>query len=99
VYNKEIAPSKAVDLEYEEVSMPAMEDVYGENVVSVDKLVDFLQIPIERTVKTLIYEDENNNYYAVAVRGDYEVNELKLKKALAVKTISLVSEETIKELT
>gem|GEM_PF-5484275 len=59
-----------------------MEDVFGEGIVSVEKLSKFLGIPVERTVKTLLYKDENKKYYAVAVRGDYEVNELKLKKIL-----------------
>ncbi len=99
VYNKEIAPSKAIDPDYSNMDMLVMEDVYGENVVSVEKLVEFLQIPIERTVKTLIYEDEAKNYYAVAVRGDYDVNELKLKKALSAKSVALVAEDIIQKLT
>jgi prolyl-tRNA synthetase len=97
-YNREVTPSKAPIKEINEEMLPR-EDVYGEGIVSVEKLVEFLNIPIEKTVKTLLYKDELNQVYAVAVRGDYDVSEEKLKKVLNVKSIELLSEEEILEKT
>jgi prolyl-tRNA synthetase len=57
-----------------------MEDLYGENVVSVDALKDFLGLPVEQCVKTLLYTN-GESYVAAAVRGDYELNEEKLRNA------------------
>ncbi|BCX14141.1 MAG: hypothetical protein KatS3mg085_673 [Candidatus Dojkabacteria bacterium] len=97
-YNREVTPSKAPTKETNEEMLPR-EDVFGEGIVSVEKLVEFLNIPIEKTVKTLLYKDELNQIYAVAVRGDYEVSEEKLKKVLNVKSIELLSEQEIFEKT
>jgi prolyl-tRNA synthetase len=79
--------------------MGELEDIYGENVVSVAKLCEFLKLPVEQTVKTMLYKDENGKYYAAAVRGDYNVNELKLKKVLGVQSLQLIADEEIIELT
>lgn len=97
-YNREVAPSKAPEYQYD-TQMKEREDVYGENIVSVEKLVDFLNIPIETTVKTLLYKDENGQIYAVAVRGDYDVDEGKLKKVIQASSIQLLSEEEITDIT
>jgi len=97
-YNKEIAPAQAIDPDCGSEEW-IVEDVFGEGIVSVEKLSKFLGIPVERTVKTLLYKDENKKYYAVAVRGDYEVNELKLKKILWVKKLEMITEQEIQELT
>lgn len=95
-YNEEIAPSQTPQYNYS-TEMKTMEDIYGENIVSVWKLCEFLQLPVEECVKTMYYKDENKKLYAVVVRGDYEVNELKLKRVIACKHIELISDEEILE--
>ncbi len=98
VYNEEIAPSKTSPYSYSHDLLP-MEDVYGENVVTVEKLCKFLNLPVEQSVKTMYYKDENKKLYAAMVRGDYEVNELKLKRIIGAKKIELISDEEILEYT
>jgi prolyl-tRNA synthetase len=97
VYNKEVAPSKAVDVKSE--SPQEMKEVYGENIIGVDELVEFLKVPIERCVKTLIYETNTGEIVAVAIRGDYEVNEIKLSKILNCSMVKLASPETVLKFT
>ena len=97
-YNEEIAPAKTPEYGYTQ-QLGELEDVYGEDVVSVAKLCDFLNIPVEQTIKTMLYRWDNNQLYAVAVRGDYEVNEIKLTKALWIKRVTLLSDEEIMEYT
>jgi prolyl-tRNA synthetase len=47
----------------------------------------------------MLYKDNAWKYYAAAVRGDYSVNELKLKKVLWVQSLELISDEEILSLT
>lgn len=96
-YNREVTPAKAPAYKYD-TEMKPRKDVFGENIVSVEKLVEFLKIPIETTIKTLIYTSKDQ-IYAVAVRGDYEVDEGKLKKVTGKKDLQLADAKTIKQIT
>jgi prolyl-tRNA synthetase len=96
-FNKEIAPSKAVDFE-QETELKAMEEIFGEGIIGVDELCKFMNIPAHKTTKTLIFESEKGVIVA-AVRGDYDVNELKLKKVAKVKELKLASAEIVKKVT
>ncbi len=97
-YNREVAPSKTLEIEQEEEKKP-LEEILTKDVVTVERLVKFLQVPIEKTVKTLFYKDEKEKKYAVAVRGDYEINEEKLQKVINCQSVSLISEEEIEKIT
>ncbi len=93
-YNQEVAPALASAYEYGKDQW-VLEDIYGENVVSVEKLCKFLDLPVQQTVKTMLYKDQDGKVYAAAVRGDYAVNELKLKKVLGVASLELLNDEEI----
>ena len=58
----------------------------------------FLDFTPDRIVKTLIYDTEKG-LVAVVVRGDREVNEVKLKNALDVQHLELASEEKVLQAT
>jgi prolyl-tRNA synthetase len=75
-----------------------MEAVLGEGLIGVEALAKFLNIPVWKTTKTLIYEADDK-VVAVAVRGDCDVNELKVANFLCCKRLRLASAQLIKELT
>ena len=58
----------------------------------------FFGVPPEKLVKTLIYLADGKPL-AVMVRGDREVNEIKLAKALGVDTLALAGDAAVKEVT
>jgi prolyl-tRNA synthetase len=58
----------------------------------------FLKVPATSLVKTLIYLADGKSV-AVLVRGDREVNELKLKKAVGATELVLASDNTVREVT
>src|SRR5450631_253667 len=58
----------------------------------------FFGLPPEKLVKTLIYLADGKPI-AVMVRGDREVNEIKLGKALGVDTLALAGDAAVKEVT
>jgi len=93
-YNQEVTPSQAPNLQDPSEVMKPFESVYGENIVSVQRLVDFFNIPVWKTVKTMLYMADEQPV-ACSLRGDYEINDLKLKKVLWCKTLRLMSEEEI----
>ncbi|MGA1869212.1 MAG: proline--tRNA ligase [bacterium] len=69
---------------------------------TVEEVCEFLSYASDRLIKTLIYTTISNDTQksiAVLVRGDHEINEVKLKNFCAVSDISLADEETISKIT
>ncbi len=69
---------------------------------SCEEVADFLALPIEQTIKSLLFvgrqsEDEELVIMALC-RGDDSVNEIKLKKALNLESIELAPDELAKSL-
>lgn len=98
-FNKEIAPSQAPAFEQADEVEQEMQDVEGKGIIGVEKLAKHLSIPLEKTTKTILFLADGKRIIAAALRGDYDVNELKLKKVAACKTLELLSEEKVKEVT
>lgn len=97
-YNREVAPCMAVEPKNQEKEMGKYDEVFGENIIGVKELCEFLHTTPEHTTKTLFYDTDKGPIIA-AVRGDYEVNEWKLQKAAQVKWVKLCEPETITKLT
>jgi prolyl-tRNA synthetase len=76
---------------------PARE-VATPGAASVAEVATFLGIEPQRIVKTLIYNTEKG-LFAVAIRGDREVNEVKLQNALDVEHLELASAERVEQAT
>jgi prolyl-tRNA synthetase len=65
---------------------------------SVEDVAAFLGVEPRQVVKTLIYETEKG-LVAVVVRGDREINEVKLANHLDVQNLALASEEKVRAAT
>lgn len=76
-----------------------IEEVEGKGIVGVDELAKFLNIAVEQTTKTILFEDEQGRVVAAAVRGDFDVNETKLQTIVQGSPLSLASPETVKKVT
>lgn len=96
-YNQEVAPSRAPEIDQPSDQL-AMEEKHTPGIVGVEQLARELGVPVGRTVKTMLYVVDDV-VTAVAVRGDYSVNEIKLRMALDAKSVALADEETIKRVT
>ena len=93
-FNQEVAPAQAPHHEQPTEKLP-MEERLTPGVVGVEQLARELGVPVERTVKTMLYVVDGT-VTAVAVRGDYAVNEVKLRMALDAKSVALADETTVK---
>ncbi len=95
--NQERAESRLAEFA-QDTDLKPMEAVFGEGLIGVEPLAKFLNIPVWKTTKTLIYEADDK-VVAVAVRGDCDVNEIKVANFLGCKRLRLASAETIRQLT
>lgn len=68
------------------ISRPAptqpMQKVATPGKHSIDEVCDFLKIPAEKTIKTLLMEGRDGGVVALLLRGDHQLNEVKAGKLL-----------------
>jgi prolyl-tRNA synthetase len=74
------------------------EEVYTPNVKTIEEVSNYLNIPVNRILKTIILTD-GENVVAALVRGDFDVNIVKIKNILDWDTIFFATEETVKAVT
>ena len=67
------------------------------NVRSIEQLVEYLQVPTEQTLKSLVVEgEEEGTVVLLLVRGDHYLNEIKAEKLAGVKSpLAMASNEAI----
>src|SRR3990167_5663870 len=76
-----------------------MEDVLGKGIIGVEELAKFLKIPVEKTTKTILFETDKGKVIAAAVRGGFDINEVKLIHIIGCNGLKLASAETVKKVT
>ncbi|AIQ53058.1 proline--tRNA ligase [Paenibacillus sp. FSL R7-0331] len=80
----------------DQTDQPAAERFHTPGIRTIGQLEQELQIAPHRIIKTLIYSG-GGSLFAVLVRGDHEVNELKLAAAAGIDEISLADYEAVQE--
>lgn len=70
------------------------EPVHTPNAKSIEELTSFLRVGPEQLIKTLIYRADGS-LVAVLVRGDREVNEIKVKSYLQAEIIEMADAEEV----
>lgn len=98
-FNKEIAPTKVPPFDQKGEKKRQMQEVKGSGIIGVTDLAKFLKIPVEATTKTILFETENGQVIAAALRGDYDIDETKLKRIVGCVNLTLITPEKIKQLT
>jgi len=78
-------------LPLEKISTPGMK--------TVDDVCTFLNVTADRLVKTLLYQTPTQDIIAVLVRGDHEVNEIKVKRLLGIVDVTLAEAEIVTQVT
>lgn len=72
--------------------------VHGPGLVQVKSLAEFLDIPLWKTTKTILFMADGDPV-AVMVRGDGEVSEAKLRRHLDCQSLILAPPDVVRELT
>lgn len=79
---------------YREDSELPLEEIHTPNIKTIDSLADFVGVPTNKTLKSVFYSADGDVIIAV-VRGDLEVNEIKLKNALGVGELVIATPEQV----
>lgn len=95
--NIELTPALSSE-KYSSEPEKSLEKVYTPGVRTAKEVADFLGMPVSKITKTLIYIVEEKEPVAVCVRGDHEVNEIKLEKLLNGKPFRMATEEEVKKI-
>ena len=71
-----------------------IEEVSTPNIVSITDLTKFLEITADQTIKAMMYAADNE-FIFVSIRGDLEVNEVKLKNFLKATDLRIATEQEV----
>ena len=83
--NIELAPTLRLQDERRQPEKP-LEKVHTPDVKTIAALVEFLNIPVEQTLKSIVVEGENEGEIVLLLlRGDHEFNDIKAEKLAGVK--------------
>jgi prolyl-tRNA synthetase len=74
---------------------PKLEKVTTPGKKTVADVAAYLKLPADKFIKTLVYQTDQDELVAVLVRGDHEVNELKLRAVLKCQELTLADEAAI----
>lgn len=92
--NIEMAP---VVMEYAKKDEPVkeMEKTLTENKKTIEEVASFLQVEAKDCIKSLLFKVDDR-YVLALVRGDHELNDIKLKNLLGAATVELAEAEDTK---
>jgi prolyl-tRNA synthetase len=77
------------------VSAEALHKVSTPDTKAIVDVAAFLKVATERTVKALVYASDKGDLVMALLRGDHELNELKLKNHLGWDEIQMASDEQV----
>ena len=96
--NVELAEARPPSSSAEEERELPLEKVSTPGVHRAEEVAAFLGVSLNRLVKTLIYVADGRPV-AVLIRGDHELNEIKLKKALQAERLEMAPAEIVEKVT
>ena len=82
----------------EETVLAPLQEVDTPNMKTVEEVTSFLSISADQLVKTLIFVADGD-VVAALVRGDHEINEVKLKNLLGARTLELADGDLVEKTT
>ena len=98
-YNQEVVAAQAPALPETNEEMRDVEEFLGEGMIGVEEVAKHINIPVEKTTKTILFQANDNRVIAVAVRGGYDVDEEKVKNVAKCETLALLAPERVQEVT
>jgi prolyl-tRNA synthetase len=97
-YAANVEKAECLAVDSPSIDMMNMEEVATPNQRTIEEVAAFLHVSADQCLKTLLYIADEK-VIAVIVRGDHEVNEIKLKNYLDCIHLQLASLEVVEKLT
>ncbi len=73
-----------------------LEKVATPGTKTIALLADYLKVPVEKTIKAVAYQTEKDEVVLAFVRGDHEVNEVKVLNAVGAIALRMADETAIR---
>lgn len=89
----EKAELKVIKSDVEELK--PIEKVSTPNCHTIEMVKNFLNVPIEKTIKAVAFQDDDGKLILAFVRGDHEVNEIKVLNATGALHLHMAEESAI----
>jgi prolyl-tRNA synthetase len=96
--NVEKAESRPLKFSSKESPLPILKTSTPDMKAIVD-VARFLGLPTDRTIKALVYCSDSDDFVMALLRGDHELNEIKLKNNLGWNDIRMATEEEVQSIT
>ena len=79
----------------EKEDLKPIEKVETPNCHTIEMVKNFLNVPIEKTIKAVAFQDDDGTLILAFVRGDHEVNEIKVLNATGALHLHMAEESAI----
>lgn len=90
--NREVAVAA---YEFPKAEPLPLEEVHTPQAKTIEEVAAFLQVTPEQTGKAVFFADHEDKLVFVMIRGDFEVNEIKLQKVLLTPSLRFATDEEI----
>jgi prolyl-tRNA synthetase len=97
-YGANSQKAECLPISQEKEGSLVLEEVLTPNVGAVEDVAKFLNTSPKKFIKTMIYKADGNSV-VVLVRGDHEINEIKLQSLLGANEVVLADEQTVTSIT
>lgn len=84
---KVILPTEEAELPLEKVATPGTKTIQA--------VVEYLGVSVEKSIKAVAFQNEKDELICAFVRGDHEVNDVKLQNAVGAVTLRMAEEAAI----
>ncbi|HEY49311.1 MAG TPA: proline--tRNA ligase [Dehalococcoidia bacterium] len=95
-YSANVERAECAKSHLEEEALLPMEEVATPGARTIEEVANFLGVTRDRTLKAVFYSADGELIF-ITIRGDLEVNEVKLRNALKCSELRLASDEEVKE--
>ncbi len=92
--NIEAAKSE-VDEEVKKEELKNLEKIHTGDAKTIEEVSKFLNVAKDKLIKSLVYKIDNSKFVLALVRGDDDLNEIKLKNFLNARFIELANDEDV----
>jgi len=86
------------DVNSKDKILPLKDVFQPADVDTIEQMSKFFKVPKNRILKDVLYKGSDNKYYTVIIRGDLDINEIKLARELNIDFVEPASEEDLKKL-
>ena len=73
-----------------------LEKVYTPHTKTIEAVAEYLNTPIEKNIKAVIFQNEKDQVICAFVRGDHEVNDVKLQNVTGAIALKMAEESAIR---